>query len=381
MTMRSIALPVATLALALAACTPQQQIEPPPGGGTWQAMSNEGAPRPRTSHVAVWTGSEMIVWGGIDPQEGTRWGDGARYRPDTDSWTAMSNTDAPLPRVGHSGVATDGRRVLIWGGIANDPLLGLVTTATGGSYDPGTDSWAPLSQTGAPAARSGHLSVWTGSEMIVWGGIDETQQRLNAGGVYNPTTDTWRSMATANAPVWSPGFTAVWSGSEMIIWGMTGSAQSVPSGARYDPATDAWRSMDEEGAPVIPFHGAVWSGFEMIVLGTSEEGIGARYNPVPDTWSYTVRFDEPAGDVDWSYVWSGSELLAWGGYRRQGTSLTPLGTGGRYHPLMDTWTPMATAGAPAARGDHTAIWTGTQMIVWGGSEDNGSTGTGGRYTP
>src|SRR5207245_6667592 len=31
--------------------------------------------------------------------------------------------------------------------------------------------------------------------------------------------------------------------------------------------------------------------------------------------------------------------------------------------------------APSARGGHTAIWTGSEMIVWGGSDLN----TGGRY--
>ena len=32
------------------------------------------------------------------------------------------------------------------------------------------DSWIPTSTTNAPAARTAHTAVWTGSEMIVWGG-------------------------------------------------------------------------------------------------------------------------------------------------------------------------------------------------------------------
>ena len=36
--------------------------------------------------------------------------------------------------------------------------------------------------------------------------------------------------------------------------------------------------------------------------------------------------------------------------------------------------------APAARDSHTAVWTGTQMIVWGGIGDGGiEMNTGGRY--
>ena len=41
---------------------------------------------------------------------------------------------------------------------------------TGGRYNPGTDSWTATSTTNAPTARHCHTAVWTGSEMIVWGG-------------------------------------------------------------------------------------------------------------------------------------------------------------------------------------------------------------------
>src|SRR5438046_2115510 len=33
----------------------------------------------------------------------------------------------------------------------------------------------------------------------------------------------------------------------------------------------------------------------------------------------------------------------------------------------DTWTATSTTGAPAARERHTAVWTGSEMIVWGGA--------------
>jgi hypothetical protein len=43
----------------------------------------------------------------------------------------------------------------------------------------------------------------------------------------------------------------------------------------------------------------------------------------------------------------------------------------------DTWTPTSTTNAPTARGGHTAVWTGSEMIIWGGTSDS----TGGRYNP
>ena len=35
-------------------------------------------------------------------------------------------------------------------------------------------------------------------------------------------------------------------------------------------------------------------------------------------------------------------------------------------PCTDQWAATTTANAPAARSDHTAVWTGSEMIVWGG---------------
>ena len=89
---------------------------------------------------------------------------------------------------------------------------------TGGRYNPGTDSWIATSTTNAPAARFMHTAVWTGSEMIVWGGWDDPNV-FNTGGKYNPGTNSWTATSTTNAPTARYAHTAVWTGSEMIVWG------------------------------------------------------------------------------------------------------------------------------------------------------------------
>lgn len=38
-------------------------------------------------------------------------------------------------------------------------------------------------------------------------------------------------------------------------------------------------------------------------------------------------------------------------------------------------------GAPDSRLDHTAVWTGSEMIIWGGRGNNTDYITGARYTP
>ena len=75
-------------------------------------------------------------------------------------------------------------------------------------------------------------------------------------------------------------------------------------------------------------------------------------------------------------MWTGSEMIVWGGT----ITHNDLNTGGRYNPGTNSWTATSITNAPAARRCHTAVWTGSEMIVWGGlAYGNSSTNTGGRY--
>src|SRR5438477_1698558 len=88
------------------------------------------------------------------------------------------------------------------------------------------DTWTATSLTNAPTARYGHTAVWTGSEMILWGGGS------NTGGRYNPSTDSWTATSTTNAPTARSPHTAVWTGSEMIVWGGKDCAVGVQNDSR-----------------------------------------------------------------------------------------------------------------------------------------------------
>ena len=69
-----------------------------------------------------------------------------------------------------------------------------------------------------PEARDSHTAVWTGSEMIIWGG-EADNSIVNSGGRHDPATDTWTFTNTSGAPTARAGHTAVWTGIEMVVWG------------------------------------------------------------------------------------------------------------------------------------------------------------------
>lgn len=100
----------------------------------------------------------------------------------------------------------------------------------------------------------------------------------------------------------------------------------------------------------------------MVVWGGSQAdgttlNTGGRYDPVRDTWATTSLDGAPSGRRDHTAVWTGSLVLIWGGLEIDMYG-THLNTGGRYNPATDTWTPMSIEGAPLARREHWAIWTG-----------------------
>ena len=336
---------------------------------TWVATS--AAPSPRSFHTAVWTGSEMIIWGGSGNLN-----TGARYNASTDSWTATSTVNAPSGRLSHTAVWS-GDEMIVWGGTD-----GVNYFNAGGRYNPATDSWLATSITNAPAGRSSHTAVWTGSEMIVWGGHfnNGSDQYLNTGGRYDPGTDSWAAISTTNAPNGRDLHTAVWTGSEMIVWGgFGGSLNYFNTGGRYDPSTDGWRAISTTNAPNgRDLHTAVWTGSEMIVWGGSSNSgnfnTGGRYNPGTDNWTATSLVNAPEARSVHTAVWTGSEMIVWGG----NLGFDFLNTGGRYNRDTDSWLATSTTNAPSGRYGHSAVWTGSEMIVWGGSS-NAAFYTGGRY--
>jgi len=340
-----------------------------PATDTWTPVASRGAPGARQSQVAVWTGKEMVVWGGRFDTSG------GRYDPVTDTWKPTSTANAPVPRWNASVVWT-GTEMIVWGGDG-----GGFTLNSGGRYNPAKDAWTPLPS--APLApRAYHTAIWSGSRMVVWGGYNGyIGQMYGDGARYDLSTNTWLSVSSNNAPNQRYFHTAVWTGSEMIVWGGINYPVYDLSGGRYNPATDTWTPTSLVNPPSLRWmHAAVWTGTEMIIQGgTPGNPVGGRYNPATDTWKSTNPTNAANNGQGITAVWTRKEMILWGGFDDNSVFHYD---GARYNPAKDNWLRTSTMNVPEARGLHAGEWTGSEMVVWGGYVCCGPLpNTGGRYDP
>ena len=299
-------------------------------------------------------------------------------------WTATSTTGAPEARSEHTAVWT-GTDMIIWGGHDGNSIA----KNTGGRFDPVSNTWQTMSIVGAPQARWGHTAVWTGTEMIIWGGHSGAFSfiTLDTGARYNPQTDSWTLISSVNAPTARMSFPPLWTGTEMIVWGgyVFTPDTGTDTGARYNPVTDTWVPIQVVNAPSSRgSHSSVWTGSEMIVWGGNHNNnytdSGGIYNPVTDTWAATTLTNAPVARADHVAAWIGSDMIIYAGKDSSPTST--FNAGALYDPAPDSWVTMSTEGAPTFYyygASHPAVWSGNELVMWSWQSD-GSTG-GARYNP
>ena len=292
------------------------------GGGVYRPASNtwRQIPPPNSEpmslfhHTSVWSGEEALIFGGHDQIEDAPTDRGMAYNPETEQWRLFQPSPlTPSAREGHTSVWT-GTEMIVWGGESGEDSLN-----NGSIYEPETDSWRPMNTEGAPSKRGFHTAVWTGEVMIVFGGFSNDNS-LGDGGIYHPKQDVWLPFETDTTDSPSPriGHSAVWTGKEMLVWGgSNGFGEYLGDGHAYNPKTNSWRTLSALKSPTPrELHSAIWTESSMVVLGgIGENGkaksTGAIYNPELDKWSpFRVRKGHRSMH---SAVWNGEKILVFGG--------------------------------------------------------------------
>jgi hypothetical protein len=319
--------------------------------------------------AATWTGRHLVVWGGSAGDDGVgSWrpaGTGAAYDPATDRWEELP--PAPITgRVGATAVWT-GREVLFWGGAAGHEKF----FADGAAYDPAGRTWRVLPP--APiGARSAHEAVWTGREMFVWGGIGrccpiDSEIHDPAAAAYDPATNRWRRLPDVPGPWSGDDGTAVTvvEADRPLIWrrGHLGAA---------DGGLGAWGDVSGGQPPARPSDPALPSTTaDPFALGVATEGEvftwtgkggqlhGLAWRPADATWRRTATLAAQSGGT----VTSGGPGRI---YAAAGQSAAIL----EYSISGDHWTELP---LPPVRTRSAAVlvWTGSDLLFWGGIGDEG----------
>ncbi len=381
--------------------TPDPNVFATQGTGAWQPLppipqSDSGlvGSFPGGAAHLFWTGQSLLAVS-VDGF--------SQFDPASNTWTVIAATGGLLPSQ-DSDVIWTGRSILVFGGSGCGAAW---VCPIAESLQPATGQVTSLSLQGAPSFRAGATSMWTGTKMVVWEGhgLQQTATVWYAdGAMYDPASDTWTPMSPAPGPnsvYLDPG--AVWTGSQMLVWGglqgspgpASNAVVAPPSGLSYDPSHDAWAALPSQGQPSSRGgHVALWDGTEMIVWGgaaydASQGGYdtmhpfadGAAYNPATHAWR-PISSAPATGLFNATAVWTGTEMLVWGGYAEYPCGADCVGSnyGYRYNPATDTWQYITTVDAPGPRVANGAVWTGQSLVIWGG-ETVGDLHDGAVWTP
>lgn len=347
-------------------------------GGRWTSIP--AAPIVgRSDAVGIWTGSQMLVWGGANPTGSRDYSDGATYNPTTRRWTKLPT--APLSARSEAASVWTGHLLFVWGGTDARGH----TDNDGALYDPATRRWTRLSA--APmTAHSSVQALWTGTKILLLTmppGRTSNHVTLQA---YDPSTQRWTVLPTLRLRARHEGYfaTAVMAGNKLMIWSnwahetKTHDGFEIASGIdgysfdlsrrTWAPNSFTWRNHDSVDA-------AFWTG-RQVLIPASQIWCGDCPGPF-DSDSAGVRVDPhdgsvgtiphgPADDLSGAYLWTGSVLLAMNttasGSSPDGRAIYP-GPAAYWQPSTNRWTRLPSA--PLAGSGAVTVWTGHSLLVWG----------------
>lgn len=394
------ALAVGAVLVAVAGCTTsaprygrlqRPAASAPPAGvraaalrvsGRWSALPR--APiSPRAGASVVWTGRELLVWGGESGPHGQDLhADGAAYDPGTGRWRTLP--PSPLSARAGQAAAWTGTEMIIWGGYDRASTRRFQVTSSGAAYDPATNIWRRLPQ--APLSpRAYAIATWTGRTLILLGGqpaiLTDTARGYRDGASFNPALNRWQHIAPPVPPNGHPltWRAAVMANGQLLAWSewatsrRTGPNTEADSGGvdlfAYREDTGRWRLVPPAAGMLPDAEEVLWAGQFAVVRGITYN-CGAcpgpwvpeatdLYSPLRNTW--TRLPPDPLGGSNLVSAWTGAALI----------SFNPGGQFGRVHPgdasvydaSLRHWNRLPPAPFGCDTEDSPA-WTGRQLLLY-----------------
>ena len=215
--------------------------------------------------------------------------DRAAPQPVTEGWTGYGEgwTELPAPPAWRDGssIVWTGAELLYWGGTLRGKD-GSHAASDGFAFDPASQTWSSMPS--APHAGLRADAVWTGTEAL-FVSLDQDRTRAQA---FDPSTASWRVLPSGPS-VPEYGVSTVWTGDAFVLFG--GGPVGAPTNHQawaLDPRSGDWRRLPD--APIgMNLSDAVWTGDEVAVIGsaldnrnsaTSRTSLAEVYDPSTDRW-------------------------------------------------------------------------------------------------
>jgi hypothetical protein len=327
----------------------------------------------RTGAAGVWTGTEMIVWGGGNTVN-ARLADGASYNPRARTWRVLP--PSPLSARADPAYAWTGDALFVWGGSGK---------TDGALYDPQSRIWSRLPA--APVAQYEYaIAIALGDKVVLLTTPKGEHVETVHADEYDPATNEWSQLPDLDLPADHELFypVALAAGSRLLFWSMwSHSIRASPTSGTIKSGVDAY-VLDMGGrawrpAPLSPEHGSdvgtpLWTGSRVLLLDQQRycgacSGPGQLYfkgSAVdPTTGRRTAISQGPRSAIGSDFLWTGSVVLA----VDNGTTVSGSSDDARpgdaalWDPQTNRWSRLPHA--PFSSLGGVVVWTGRRVLIWG----------------
>lgn len=310
----------------------------------------------RDDHSGVWTGTEFVVWGGASGNQvdGGTFTDGAAYDPAAGTWRLLA--PSPLgPRARHAAVWT-GTEMVVWGGAAE--RFGVGGLLDGAAYDPAADRWRPIAPAPEGSDRSYARSVMFDGLAVFAGGSASRHLASSSVLAYDPAADTWTEH-TAPFPVFAMAVVEddlVLAGTDVHDGGVR-LASFDPRAGAHDPLPPFpsegpadWVGLTSTGSHLV----AAVASLDDTTVAVLDRTLGEwTAESTVDTGGFTPGVGVSMPFAPGLDAWTGGWYLAWS---PAGLQAVAPGSSKTVRPPEET--PCNSNGA--------AAWTGDTVLQWGG---------------